>query len=313
MGCGGSKSVGPSFEDDVGPDGPLSEALGQLLVTGHVQAEYNGIYTRAPMPWNGKAMYTNGRRYLYYYNANEDGAPGWSFDHRDQPQTMGAKDWCAGGYIGLQGGPAYPPLGVCELVDVDDTDQDVIVTITEFEPAPPPAAISISGHPEADGIYSLAGDLWNGRPHYTSREGWCFYHYAGNEGGEPGWSLHPELVPQGAKDWCDGGWVGPYTWSHPPLGEEVGFNDIGRVAVQPAGGDAAIAAQVHALMMQQRLAMWQAHGMMPMMQQQPPLMGSPGHGPGMVMMAQPAVMLVQPAVVVAQPVMAQPVMAQPVV
>ena len=76
MGCGGSKS-GPSFQDDVGPDGPLSAAPSQLLVTGHVQTEYNGIYMRALQPWNGKAMYSNGLRYLYYYNENEGGAPSW--------------------------------------------------------------------------------------------------------------------------------------------------------------------------------------------------------------------------------------------
>lgn len=355
MGCGGSKS-GPSFQDDVGPDGPLSAAPSQLLVTGHVQTEHNGIYTRALQPWNGKAMYSNGLRYLYYYNENEGGAPSWSvaaavhavpfcpprlsssgahcpsgtvhrrsLDHRDQPQTMGAKDWCAGGHLSLHGGPAYPPLCTnIELNDVEGCDHDVFVTITELEPLPPPAAVSLSGHPlvEANGIYSLAGDLWNDRPHYHSREGWCLYYYARNEGGAPGWSLHSENVPQGARDECDGGWVGPHTWAGPPLGEDVGFNEAGRVAVRAVDGDAALAAQVHALMVQHRQALWQAHGLSyapvtlqpTVMVQQPVAMQPVAMAMAQPVVAQPMAMpMGMCGPVVARPVMAQPVAAQPVV
>lgn len=307
MGCGGSKDD-LNFVDEVGPDGPLAAAPATLLVTGHADNAYNGVYQRGAQPWNGKAMYCNGQRYLYYYNCNEGGAPGWSLDHRDQPHDAGGKDWCVGGYLGMHGGPAYPPLcGGIELGDVDGHAEDVSITITEPEPAVPPAALSISGHPDggADGLYSLAGDLWNGRPHYHSSSGWCFYYYARNEGGSCGWSLHPELVPQGAKDDCDGGWVGQYTWSHPPVGEELGFNDAGRVSVRAALGDTAMASQVHALLVQSRQELWAAHGVA----LQPAVMDSAS------VAAQPMVYAQVVPMAMAQPVqvpMAQPVMAKPV-
>ena len=164
MGCATSSSRGPDFSEDVGPDGPLSDALQQLIVSGHVDRAYNGLFTRGPIDWNGKAMYTNGARFIYYYAQNEGGGAGWNFDHRDQPQTQGARDWCAAGYASLRGGPAYPPLGHVTLEDIDDEEvEDVTVVIMEVEPVAPPAMLTISGHSseEANGPYSLAADLWN--------------------------------------------------------------------------------------------------------------------------------------------------------
>ena len=256
-GCCGSR---PDYSEDVGPDGPVSAAPAQLVVAGHGDTAYNGLYSRTLAIYNGKAVFSNGQRYIYYYACGEGGAPGWSFDHREQSDTMGLRDWCAGGYFGLQGGPAYPPLvGNSCLADAECGEANV--TITELEVNVPPPAISISGHPkeEANGVYTIGGDLWNSRPHYHKSDGWCFYYYARNEGGAAGWSLHPETVPLGAKDWCDGGWVGPYTYAHPPLGESVGFNCQGRCAVRAASGDPAMAEQVHALMQQHRQSLLQTY------------------------------------------------------
>jgi len=305
MGCGGSSNK-HDYTEDVGPDGPLDAAPARLLVTGHCDTAYNGIYTRAD-EWNGKAMYANGQRFLYYYNCGEDGQPGWSFDHRNQVQERGGRDWYAGGFYPMHGGPAFPPLvGNVPVVDPDDADGDVLVTITEVDVAMPPAAVRISDHPEeeANGVYVLGQDLWNARPHYH-KGSWCFYFYARNEGGEPGWSLHSELVPHGARDHCDGGWVGPYIYSHPPLGDALGFNDVGRCSVRAEAGDAAVAAQVHALLVQHRQNLLQSFGQpavaQPMMAQEP------------IVVAQP--MMVQQPMVMAQPVMMQPaapVVSQPV-
>ena len=78
-----------------------------------------------------------------------------------------------------------------------------------------------------------------------------------NEGGSPGWSLHSEHVPHGGKDWRDGGWVGPHNWSHPPVGDGIGFNEEGRCDITAGMGDTTA---VQALMAQHRQQVLQAMG-----------------------------------------------------
>jgi len=327
MGCGGGKEVGPDYRDEAGPHGAFADAPPLLVVTGHKDHLYNGCWTRGPMPWNGKAMYQNSSgRFLYYYAANDGGAAGWAFDHRDQPGGMGSNDWYSGGFFAIEHGPAYPPIGsgldltFDENGEVDgenstDTEGgpgDEKVNIFEPEPSVPPPSLSIANHPDDDAndLYILQAGLWNGRPHYASRKGWCWYYYAANEGGEPGWALHPENVPGGAKDECDGGWVGPFHWSHPPKGDELGFNGIGRCAVthlsETIGGDANLAASLHAMMVQERQALMASFGG-----------GVASATPVSAVMNQPMQMLQQTTTttttVMAQSMMAhaQPMIAQP--
>ena len=273
MGCTGSSSKGQRYSvNDFGPDGPLEDAPPQLLVRQHPGMAYNGLYQRLPEPWNGKAAYRNQNgRVLYFYAENEGGAAGWAFDHRDQSgTTRGAKDWCDGGWMDLRGGLAYPPIGAgMPLLGLEER-----VTILELEPALPPASLTISEHPGSlfNGIYMLAPDLWNMRPHYHHTENTCcFYYYAANEEGCPGWSLHPVPSPGGQKDWCGGGWIGPYIWAHPPAGTTPGcrgsrsnrqlLNGVGFVSVQVNGlGDTAVAASVHAQMIEQHRALLSFYG-----------------------------------------------------
>ena len=321
MGCGGS-SPKHDYSDDVGPDGPLSDSPPQIIVSGHKDALYNGLYSRGD-PWNGKAMYQNlAGRVLYYHAANEGGAPGWSFDNRNQLDTRGSKDWYHGGFFGLEGGPAFPPLCAGgELADNEEGEEGGRVSVFEMAVAMPPPTLRIDGHPHdgADGLYTLASDLWNARPHYVSSSGWCFYYYASNEGGSSGWSLHDEDNPGGQQDLCAGGWVGPFNWSHPPVGPSVGFNDVGRCTITAESGDASVAAHVQQLLMQYRqgqLTMLAPAGQVPMM----PMMQ-----PAMVTAGMPAMMTVTagtPGLTIGQPVpqmamgmaVAQPVaVAQPMV
>lgn len=333
MGCGASNTSSSKhdYSGEVGPDGPLSDAPAQLIVSGHQDALYNGIYNRGPEAWNGKAVYFNtAGRVIYYYNAADGGAPSWSFDNRNQQDSKGTKDWYHGGFLdSIVGGPAFPPLCAGgQLADNEEEDEMGRVSIFEMTVAPPPPALRIDGHPndDADGVYTLQADLWNGRPHYKSSAGWVFYYYASNEGGQSGWGLHDEDNPGGQRDLCAGGWVGPYNWSHPPVGPSVGFNDEGRCSVIADGGDPSMAAHVQQLLMQYRQGqvtmLGASSGQMPAspMMMQP---GMPMMQPGMAMM-QPAVPMMQPMagammpvvpqqpVMVAQPMMvAQPVMAQP--
>jgi hypothetical protein len=111
-------------------------------------AGYNGTYKRQVDIWNGKAHYENERgMQLYYYDANDGGASGWSFDDRRQEgggsregggssegggpkgpkgskskeggglkeggelkEGGGSQNWYNGGWIPAAGGAAYPPL-----------------------------------------------------------------------------------------------------------------------------------------------------------------------------------------------------------
>jgi len=289
MGCGGSRvDDGPDYSEDELPNGHLDEAPPQLLINGHKDSLYNGIYSRVErqgvdgrmhiVAWNGKAVYRNPHaRFVYYYAANEGGTAGWSFDHRDQPDSLGSKDFYAGGFISLSGGPAYPPIGLgLSLVAGDDDNSssesgsddgpngdDDSIGVIMLEPAKPPAAVCISGHTEEDAndTYTLANDLWNGQPHYQSARGVHFYYYAANEGGSRGWALHPldSTARWPVEDLCEYGWVGPNLWSHPPLGDAVGFNTIGQCTVQAVGGASAAAVdQVYAQMLQERQQLVQA-------------------------------------------------------
>jgi nucleoredoxin len=120
-------------------DGMAELAPDTLLVNGHLDELYNGVYSRQTGLWNGKAHYENTRgMQLYYYDANRGGSCGWSFDDRRQvghkcslvhlPLVLilvrqgadcGSRDWCSGGWVQTIGGPAYPPLSeALEMTDM---------------------------------------------------------------------------------------------------------------------------------------------------------------------------------------------------
>ena len=67
-----------------------------LVISNHVKEKYNGEYRLQSSKINGKNWYlnSNGCR-LYFYNANEGGAPSWSLDDREQD---GSNDWYGGGW-----------------------------------------------------------------------------------------------------------------------------------------------------------------------------------------------------------------------
>ncbi|MBU89163.1 MAG: hypothetical protein CMA57_02050 [Euryarchaeota archaeon] len=67
-----------------------------LVISNHVKEKYNGEYRLQSTKINGKNWYlnSNGCR-LYFYNANDGGAPSWSLDDREQD---GSNDWYGGGW-----------------------------------------------------------------------------------------------------------------------------------------------------------------------------------------------------------------------
>tara|TARA_B100000900_G_scaffold416066_1_gene448857 strand:- start:6575 stop:8119 length:1545 start_codon:yes stop_codon:yes gene_type:complete len=67
-----------------------------LIISDHVNEKYNGEYRIQSSQMNGKDWYLNSNNCrLYFYNANDGGAPSWSLDDRDQD---GSNDWYAGGW-----------------------------------------------------------------------------------------------------------------------------------------------------------------------------------------------------------------------
>ena len=67
-----------------------------LVISNHVKEKYNGEYRLQSSKINGKNWYlnSNGCR-LYFYNANDGGAPSWTLDDREQD---GSNDSYGGGW-----------------------------------------------------------------------------------------------------------------------------------------------------------------------------------------------------------------------
>ena len=67
-----------------------------LIISDHVKEKYNGEYRLQSSKINGKNWYLNSNKCrLYFYNANDGGAPSWSLDDREQD---GSNDWYGGGW-----------------------------------------------------------------------------------------------------------------------------------------------------------------------------------------------------------------------
>ena len=84
-----------------------------ISISGHVNEKYNGDYSVQSTKINGKNWYmnSNGCR-LYFYNANDGGAPSWSLDDREQ---NGSNDWYGGGWTRVPA-DGNIPIGVRRFV-----------------------------------------------------------------------------------------------------------------------------------------------------------------------------------------------------
>ena len=72
------------------------DSSSSLIISDHVNEKFNGEYRIQSSQINGKDWYLNSNNCrLYFYNANDGGAPSWSLDDRDQD---GTKDWYSGGW-----------------------------------------------------------------------------------------------------------------------------------------------------------------------------------------------------------------------
>ena len=221
MGSGASKTKQALAEeaqgddlDDTYPNGPLDDAPARLLVS--LGGEEAQVFTRSPAAWNRKAMYAAADDTKLFYRA----CVGWVFDARPPAESEGCgDDWAAGskGWIGLiDGGPAYPPLGPSK---VHDGGAVARATIANPEGAPPPRRVVVHCHPSerACGAYDVVdGEARHGFPVYRNAHGWTLAFDGG------GWCFHSGV----SADARDGGWVGPFAWSHPPLGETVRLNGL---------------------------------------------------------------------------------------
>ena len=80
----------------LGIENETIDSSSSLIISDHVNEKYNGEYRIQSSQINGKDWYLNSNNCrLYFYNANDGGAPSWSLDDRDQD---GTKDWYSGGW-----------------------------------------------------------------------------------------------------------------------------------------------------------------------------------------------------------------------
>ena len=80
----------------LGIENETVDSSSSLIISDHVNEKYNGEYRIQSSQINGKDWYLNSNNCrLYFYNANDGGAPSWSLDDRDQD---GSNDWYAGGW-----------------------------------------------------------------------------------------------------------------------------------------------------------------------------------------------------------------------
>jgi len=80
----------------LGIENETVDSSSSLIISDHVNEKFNGEYRIQSSQINGKDWYLNSNNCrLYFYNANDGGAPSWSLDDRDQD---GTKDWYSGGW-----------------------------------------------------------------------------------------------------------------------------------------------------------------------------------------------------------------------
>ena len=80
----------------LGIENKTTDSSSSLSISNHTNEKYNGEYIVQSTKINGKNWYMNSNDCrLYYYNANDGGAPSWSLDDREQ---NGSNDWYGGGW-----------------------------------------------------------------------------------------------------------------------------------------------------------------------------------------------------------------------
>lgn len=115
-----------------------------LEISGHKNEKYNGTYLLQNSKINNKPWYENSNNCrLYFYDANEGGAPSWSLDDRQQD---GSNDWYGGGWtrvpadqnipIGIRRFVGAGKITISESQDSNltpNTDSDDVVELVDEE------------------------------------------------------------------------------------------------------------------------------------------------------------------------------------
>ena len=130
----------------------MTSSSSSLMVSNHVEEKYNGEYILQSSKMNGKDWYLNSDNCrLYYYDANDGGAPSWSFDDREQD---GSNDWYSGGWTRVPS-DGNIPLGSRRFVGAGK----ITISVTERDDEPEQNIENVDEEiPEVD-----EGDLDNGR------------------------------------------------------------------------------------------------------------------------------------------------------
>ncbi|MGY8645063.1 MAG: EF-hand domain-containing protein [Candidatus Poseidoniales archaeon] len=97
----------------LGIENKTTDSTNSLVISDHPNDKYNGKYVLQSSNINNKSWYLNSNNCrLYFYNANDGGAPSWSLDNREQ---NGAYDWYDGGWTRVPADQNIP-LGVRRFV-----------------------------------------------------------------------------------------------------------------------------------------------------------------------------------------------------
>jgi|TARA_B110000093_G_C12969465_1_gene411521 hypothetical protein len=150
----------------LGVENKTIASTNSLVISDHPNDKYNGKYVLQSSNINNKSWYMNSNNCrLYFYNANDGGAPSWSLDNREQ---NGAYDWYDGGWTRVPADQNIP-LGVRRFVGAGkitiSESSDETITNDEISDSPikgvlQDSSIQLSDESKPESITDLA-EKWS--------------------------------------------------------------------------------------------------------------------------------------------------------
>jgi hypothetical protein len=133
----------------LGIENKTTDSSSSLSISNHTNEKYNGEYIVQSTKINGKNWYMNSNNCrLYYYNANEGGAPSWSLDDREQ---NGSNDWYGGGWTRVPA-DGNIPVGSRRFVGAGK----ITISVSSS-----PGDSSLESPPPASDDFSFFADKWS--------------------------------------------------------------------------------------------------------------------------------------------------------
>jgi hypothetical protein len=133
----------------LGIENKTTDSSSSLSISNHTNEKYNGEYIVQSTKINDKNWYMNSNNCrLYYYNANDGGAPSWSLDDREQ---NGSNDWYGGGWTRVPA-DGNIPVGSRRFVGAGK----ITISVSSS-----PGDSSLGSLPPASDDFSFFADKWS--------------------------------------------------------------------------------------------------------------------------------------------------------